>query len=77
MTNKIIMVDRECIIREAKRLVWLGHAANPLREAVERVNEGKATEADLIALEAVPVFDAEDPDKSNLEICEKITRCKA
>lgn len=48
----------ECVFRRANGLlIWIGYPENPMAKAVERVNEHKASEADLLALSEFPVFD--------------------
>lgn len=76
---KIAMVLCECIVRfpdETKpsqfRLHWVGQPADPMANAVERCNDGSATEIDYIALSAFPVFDAEIGDAKAGELLEII-----
>jgi hypothetical protein len=53
-------VVEECIMRrEGFPLRFVGLPDDPMHGAVERVNHGVATEVDLIALSAFPVFDHE------------------
>lgn len=60
--HTMVIVGCECIVRctegeDKGKLMWIGHPSNTLAKCVERCNEGKASEIDLLALSTVPVFD--------------------
>lgn len=77
MNNRnLVMVMGECVVRYREGshivLMWIGAANDPRKAAVERSNAGHATEEDFLALETVPVFDEDAPDKT--EIISEIRR---
>lgn len=61
--TQIVACGCECIVRHANgQLQWIGQTFDPLAKAVDRVNEGTASEIDLDCLSAFPVFDHDAPE---------------
>jgi hypothetical protein len=66
---QVIPVACEALLREKNGAIhWLGHPFDKMAETVKRLNEGVASEVDLIALSTVPVIDEDAPDHPMLEI---------
>lgn len=55
--KRCYVTDAECLLRRGHELLFVGLPDNPLKIAVDRCNAGTATEEDLDALSALPVFD--------------------
>lgn len=74
--KKAFIVIVECVQRGtvedgSTKLQWAGRPANPLAAAVDRCNDGTATEDDYAALETVPLFDVDLDPNDTLEIVER------
>lgn len=66
---QVVPIACEALLREKSGAIhWIGHPFDKMAEAVKRLNEGAASEVDLIALSTFPVIDEDDCDYPMLEI---------